>query len=53
VRAYVKRFEGCPEIAEAEAMGLWEALQWMHNSHMPKIQIETDCLQVVQAIKTN
>jgi ribonuclease HI len=53
VRAYVKRFEGCPEIAEAEAMGVCEALQWMHNSHMSNIHVETDCLQVVQAIKTN
>ncbi|PNX56496.1 hypothetical protein L195_g049912, partial [Trifolium pratense] len=38
VTAYVKRFEGTPEIAEAK--------QWIHNVHMTNVQIETICLQV-------
>ncbi|MCI36229.1 cytochrome P450, partial [Trifolium medium] len=50
VAAFTKRFEGKPAIAEAEAIGVMEALTWLHNSHFVASQIETDCLQVVQAL---
>ncbi|GAU12957.1 hypothetical protein TSUD_97680 [Trifolium subterraneum] len=47
------RFDGKPEVAEAEALGLLEAMQWIQNSHMPMFHVETVCLQVVHAIRTN
>jgi ribonuclease HI len=50
VRAYTRRFEGKLEIAEAEALGVLEALQWLHNVDISNVHIEVDCLQVVQAI---
>jgi hypothetical protein len=34
-------------------VGLLEAIQWIQNSHMPIVHVETDCLQVVHAIRTN
>ncbi|PNX70657.1 cytochrome p450, partial [Trifolium pratense] len=53
VQAFTKKFDGKPEVAEAEAVGLLEAMRWIQNSHMPMVHIETDCLQVVHDIKTN
>jgi ribonuclease HI len=52
VKAYAKRKEGTPEIAEAEAQGVLEALHWLSSMHMENntIELESDCLQVVQAI---
>jgi ribonuclease HI len=50
VKAYTRRFEGKPEIAEAEASGVLEALQWLRQQQLSNVQIETDCLQVVQTI---
>jgi ribonuclease HI len=50
VKAYTRRFKGKPEIAEAEASGVLEALQWLRQEQLSNVQIETDCLQVVQAI---
>jgi ribonuclease HI len=47
VRAYTRRFEGKPEIAEAEALGVLEALQWLYNADISNVHIEVDCLQVV------
>jgi ribonuclease HI len=45
-----KRFEGQPAVNEAEATGVLEALNWMHNIHITACCIETDSLQVAQAI---
>ncbi|GAU30386.1 hypothetical protein TSUD_57980 [Trifolium subterraneum] len=53
LQAFAKRFDGKPEIAEAEAVGLLEAMKWIQNSHMPMVHVETDCLQVVHAIRSN
>jgi ribonuclease HI len=52
VKAYATRKEGTPDIAEAEAQGVLEALRWLSSMHMENdiIELESDCLQVVQAI---
>ncbi|KAK2426472.1 hypothetical protein QL285_025140 [Trifolium repens] len=50
VRAYTRRFEGKLEKAEAEALAILEALQWLHNVDISNVHIEVDCLQVVKAI---
>ncbi|GAU29295.1 hypothetical protein TSUD_226660 [Trifolium subterraneum] len=51
VQAFVKRFNGKPEIAEA--VELLEAMKWIQNSHMPMVHVKTDCLQVVHGIRSN
>lgn len=40
-----------PELAEA--MGVREALSWVNVSKWPKVEVETDCLVVVQAVRSN
>ncbi|XP_045829124.1 uncharacterized protein LOC123920841 [Trifolium pratense] len=52
VQAYAKRSAGCPNIAEAEAMGLLEVLRWLKSTNRTStpIVIETDCMQVAKAI---
>ncbi|GAU52018.1 hypothetical protein TSUD_418340 [Trifolium subterraneum] len=54
VEAIMRNYNGKPLIAEAEAHGVLEVLQWMgeHNSISDPIVIETNCLQVVQAISS-
>jgi hypothetical protein len=42
VQAFAKKFDGKPDVAEAEAVGLLEAIQWIQNSHMPIVHVETD-----------
>jgi hypothetical protein len=42
VQAFAKKLEGTPSIAEA--MGVLEVLQWIHNTHYGVVQIETDFL---------
>ncbi|KAK2445802.1 putative mitochondrial protein [Trifolium repens] len=51
VKAYTRRFEGKPEIAEAEASGVLEALQWLRQQQLSNVQIETDCLQVCRSVR--
>jgi ribonuclease HI len=53
VAAFAKRFEGQPAIDEAEAIGVLETLQWLHNSHNAANLIETDSLHVAQVIGSN
>jgi hypothetical protein len=58
MRAYLKRFDGTLDIAEAEAVGTKEAMRWLGEMNMKheKIHFKSDCMQVVQAIyneKTN
>ncbi|MCI19155.1 cytochrome P450 [Trifolium medium] len=43
IHAYMKKFEGKPEVREAEAVALLEALNWLQQYNMQQIQIETDC----------
>jgi ribonuclease HI len=50
VKAFAKRYEGKPTIAEAEALGVLESIKWMQNSYIEESYIETDSLQIVQSI---
>jgi ribonuclease HI len=50
VKAYTRWFEGEPDISEAEALGVLETLRWLQREHMTNVQLETDCLQVIQAL---
>jgi hypothetical protein len=47
--AYSKRFNGTPNIAEAEAVGMKEVMRWLGEMNMEheKIQFESDCMQVM------
>jgi hypothetical protein len=50
--AYTKHFNGAPYVAEAETMGVKEASVWLRHTYreQPAIELESDCLNVVQAI---
>ncbi|MCH92466.1 60S ribosomal protein L23 [Trifolium medium] len=52
MKAYTKQFQGTPSVAEAEAMGVKEALLWLWNTYRENaaIEVESDCLQVMQVI---
>jgi ribonuclease HI len=52
VQAFTTRLHGSPDIAEAEATGLLEALRWMQQPQLTNVNIaiEMDCLQVVKAM---
>jgi ribonuclease HI len=52
MKAYTKHFNGTPSVAEAEAMGVKEALVWLRHTYreQPAMELESDCLNVVQAI---
>jgi hypothetical protein len=50
VSAYMKRFEGQPDIREAEPMGVLEGLMWLKGMNSSNVLLETDYLQVVQHI---
>jgi ribonuclease HI len=52
VKAYTRWFEGKPEISEAEALGVLEALRWIQHEQMRDVQLETDCLQIIQALQS-
>jgi ribonuclease HI len=47
MKAFAKRFEGQPNISEAEAIGLLEALKWLNTMHTNHVYLETDSMQVV------
>jgi ribonuclease HI len=51
LKAFVRRLEGQPEVCEAEALGLLEALKWLQQFTSQCIHIEMDCLQVIQSLK--
>jgi ribonuclease HI len=50
--AFTTRLHGSPDIAEAETMGLLEALRWMQQPRLTNVHIaiETDGQQVAQAM---
>jgi ABC-type transport system involved in Fe-S cluster assembly fused permease/ATPase subunit len=50
VKAFAKRYEGKPEIYEAEAIDLLESLKWLSNMQTRTIQIETNFLLVVHCL---
>jgi ribonuclease HI len=52
VKAYTRWFEGKPEISEAEALGVLEALRWIQHEQMRDVQLETDCLQIIHALQS-
>jgi ribonuclease HI len=54
LQAYTIKKHGTPAIAEAEALGIREALTWVQNKYgaATSIEVESDCLQAVQAINS-
>jgi ribonuclease HI len=52
VKAYTQCFVGKPEISEAEALGVLEALKWLQHEQLTNVKLETDCLQVIQALQS-
>jgi ribonuclease HI len=54
MQAYIWRFQSIPTIAEAEATCIGEALHWLWNNYKESadIEVESDHLQVVQAINS-
>jgi ribonuclease HI len=52
VKAYTQCFVGKPEISEAEALGVLEALKWLQHEQLTNVELETDCLQVIQALQS-
>jgi hypothetical protein len=54
VKTYAKRSEGSPLIVEAEALSVFHVLSWLQSVYTIEAHIATgtDCLQVVQAIKS-
>jgi ribonuclease HI len=54
LKAYTIKKHGTPVIAEAEALGIREALTWIKNNYeeATTIEVESDCLQAVQAINS-
>jgi hypothetical protein len=55
LKAYTIKKHGTPVIAEAEALGIREALTWIKNNYeeATTIEVESDCLQAVQAINAH
>jgi ribonuclease HI len=54
MQAYTIKKHGTPAIAEAEALGIREALTWIQHEYGAAItiEVESDCLQAVQAINS-
>ncbi|MCI18516.1 60S ribosomal protein L23, partial [Trifolium medium] len=50
VKAISTHFIGQPSVHEAEAQGLLITLKWLQQMQITRIEIEMDCLQVVQNI---
>jgi 3-methyladenine DNA glycosylase AlkC len=50
VKAMASQFVGQPEVREAEAHRLLITLQWTQHLQLNIVQIEIDCLNVVQSI---
>jgi hypothetical protein len=46
MRAYSERFNGTPNVADGEAVGMKEAIHWLKEMNMEyeKIQFESDCM---------
>ena len=44
---------GSPSAELAEAMGIREALSWVKNQNLSNVVLESDCLQIVQAIRSS
>ncbi|CAJ2674913.1 unnamed protein product [Trifolium pratense] len=51
VKAMSAQFVGQPAVHEAEAQGLLITLNWLQQMQISSIEIEMDCLQVVQNIE--
>ncbi|PNY03745.1 cytochrome p450 [Trifolium pratense] len=50
VKAMTSHFVGQSEVQEAEAHGLLITLQWIQQFQLNRVEIEMDCLNVVQSI---
>ncbi|XP_060970040.1 uncharacterized protein LOC133037193 [Cannabis sativa] len=52
IEGCTKLFQGQASAATAEAMGIREALSWIKKKRWTNVCIETDCLQVIQALRS-
>jgi ribonuclease HI len=50
IKASIKWYDGVPPPSEAEAMGLKDAILWLGQLGLSKVQIELDCKLVVESI---
>jgi ribonuclease HI len=50
MRASTSHFEGQPDIKEAEAHGLLITLKWLQQLHIERVEIEMDCMEVVNSV---
>lgn len=46
-------FSWKPESGHGEAVGIHEALSWLKDSDHSNVVIESDCLQIVQVIRSS
>ncbi|KAM6549548.1 hypothetical protein CsatB_021224 [Cannabis sativa] len=53
VEAKMECFLGRVNPEVAEAIGVREALSWIKNRNWPRVVVETDCLTVVQALRSS
>ena len=53
VEACSKCLRGTPSPELAEVMGIREALSWVMSKDQKNVIIESDCLQIVQAIRSS
>jgi ribonuclease HI len=45
-------FRGTPTLIEAEAHGMMQALKWLQGKEMHHTVLETDCMQVVEGVRS-
>ncbi|CAN1227404.1 hypothetical protein LINPERPRIM_LOCUS2806 [Linum perenne] len=45
-------YQGVPPVQEAEVRGLLDALRWAEHMRWPRVVFETDCLSVVQGLRS-
>jgi len=50
VKASTKWYDSFPSPLEAEAMGMCDAISWIDQLGLSKMQIELDCKRVVDSI---
>ncbi|KAM6563384.1 hypothetical protein CsatB_023382 [Cannabis sativa] len=53
INGHTKLFNVQATLELAEAVGIWEALSWIKSSGLQQVVLETDCLSVVQALRSS
>lgn len=53
IEARLKCTRGNPSPELAEALGIREALSWVKDDNLNNVTLESDCLQIVQAIRSS